>query len=54
VKEDRPADLRFFITDSTKFLEKSGLTWDKNAEQTVQDIYDWIKANEADLKPILS
>jgi CDP-paratose 2-epimerase len=54
VEEDRPADLRFFITDSSKFLEKSGLAWDKNAEQTVQDIYDWIKANEADLKPILS
>ena len=54
VKEDRPADLRFFITDSTKFLKKSGLTWEKNAEQTVQDIYDWIKANEADLKPILA
>jgi len=54
VKEDRPADLRFFITDSTKFLEKSGLTWDKNAEQTVKDIYEWIKDNEADLRSILA
>lgn len=54
VSEDRPADLRFFITDSTKFLEKSGLSWNKNAEQTVQDIYEWIRDNEADLKPILS
>lgn len=54
VKEDRPADLRFFITDSTKFLEKSGLSWQKDARATVQDIHDWIKANEKDLKPILS
>lgn len=54
VKEDRPADLRFFITDSSKFLQQSGLTWTKNAEQTVTDIYHWIRDNEADLKPILS
>lgn len=54
VKEDRPADLRFFITDSTKFLAQSGLKWDKNAKDTVQDIYDWIKANENDLTSILS
>ena len=54
VKEDRPADLRFFITDSTKFLEKSGLSWEKNAERTVQEIYEWIRDNEEDLKPILA
>lgn len=54
VKEDRPADLRFFITDSTKFLQISGLSWDKDATQTVQEIYEWIRDNEADLRPILS
>ena len=53
VKEDRPADLRFFITDSSKFLEKSGLTWDKDAKQTVEDIYNWIKENEKDLKSVI-
>ena len=53
VATDRPADLRFFITDSSKFLKQSGLSWQKNAEQTVRDIYDWIRDNEADLKPIL-
>jgi CDP-paratose 2-epimerase len=52
--EDRPADLRFFITDSSKFLNQSGLNWQKDARQTVKDIYDWIKANEKDLEPILS
>ncbi|MDO8650411.1 MAG: NAD-dependent epimerase/dehydratase family protein [Candidatus Berkelbacteria bacterium] len=54
VKEDRPADLRFFITDSSKFLNKSGLVWKKDANQTVWDIYEWIRDNEAELKPILS
>lgn len=54
VTEDRPADLRFFITDSTKFLEKSGLTWQKDAKQTVSDICEWIRANEPSLKPILA
>jgi len=54
VREDRPADLRFFITDSTKFLELSGLSWEKDTKQTIQDIYEWIRDNEADLKPILS
>lgn len=54
VAENRPADLRFFITDSSKLLKKSGLSWQKNAEQTVKDIYEWIRENEADLKPILA
>jgi CDP-paratose 2-epimerase len=54
VKENRPADLRFFITDSTRFLEKSGLSWRKNGYQTVQDIYEWIRDNEEDLKSILA
>lgn len=54
VAEDRPADLRFFITDSSKFLEQSGLSWQKDAQQTVEDIYSWIKENESDLKSILT
>ncbi len=54
VKEDRPADLRFFITDSRRFLEKSGLKWQKDARTTVQEIYEWIRDNEAQLEPILA
>lgn len=54
VAEDRPADVKLFITDSSKFLEKSGLRWNKGAKATVNDIYEWIKQNEADLKPILT
>jgi CDP-paratose 2-epimerase len=54
VTDDRPADLRFFITDSKKFRDQSGLNWQKDAEATVQDIYEWIRDHEADLKPILT
>lgn len=54
IREDRPADLRFFITDSSKFLNESGLQWTKNARQTVQDIYEWIRENEKDLRGILA
>lgn len=54
VSENRPADLRFFITDSRRFLEKSSLSWEKDAHTTVQEIYQWIKDNEKDLEPILS
>ncbi len=54
VKEDRPADLRFFITDSTRFLKKSGLDWQKDARTTVQEIFEWIRDNEEQLMPILA
>ena len=54
VKEDRPADLRFFITDSTRFLEKSGLKWNKDAHTTVQEIFEWIRDNKEQLEPILA
>ncbi|HLZ15027.1 MAG TPA: NAD-dependent epimerase/dehydratase family protein [Candidatus Saccharimonadales bacterium] len=52
--DERPADLISFITDSRKFKEMSGLTWQKGPRETVQDIYNWIKENEDDLRPILS
>jgi CDP-paratose 2-epimerase len=54
VKEDRPADVKSFVTDSTRFLDRSKLQWQKDAEATVRDIYDWIRQNESALKPILT
>ncbi len=54
VREDRPADVRVYYTDSTKFLKKSGLNWQKDPKDMVDDIYKWIRENEAALKPILS
>lgn len=54
VTENRPADLISFVTDSSKFKQKTGLEWQKGPEETVRDIYEWIKANESALKSILS
>ncbi len=54
VIDERQADLISFITDSRKFKKMSGLTWQKGPKETIQDIYNWIKENEEDLRPILS
>ena len=54
VMEDRPADLKLFITDARKFQAASGWQPQKDARQTVQDIHTWIKENETQLKPILT
>jgi len=53
-KEDRPADVRIFYADSSKFLQKSGLKWQKDIQTMAQDVYQWIADNEAALEPILS
>lgn len=53
VIDERPADLISFVTDSRKFKERSGLTWEKGPRETVKDIFNWIKENEDDLRPIL-
>jgi len=54
VKDNRPADLKMFITDSTKIKKLTGWKPKKNAEETIKDIADWINENKELLKPILS
>jgi len=54
VLEDRPADLKLFITDFSKIRNATGWEPQKDARQTIQDIYSWIKENENQLKTILS
>lgn len=54
IKENRPADVRIYYTDSSKFLKKSGLSWQKDISTMVQDVYGWIRDNEIALKPLLS
>jgi len=54
VPETRTADIRIYITDNTK-VEKH-LNWRPQITpyQVIEDVYQWIKANEAQLKPILA
>jgi len=54
VKENRPADLKLFITDYEKIKKLTGWKPKKNAEETIKDIADWINENKKSLKPILS
>lgn len=54
VAENRPNDVRIYISDCRKFQEASGWQYRKNAKDTFNDIYIWLKENEQILKPILN
>lgn len=54
VKENRPADLISFITDSNKIKKISGWQPKMNAEETISDIAKWISDNKEQLKNILT
>jgi len=54
ITEERQGDVPIFITDSSRIIEKTGWTPKINPQQTLKDIYHWIKDNEEILKPILS
>jgi len=53
VKENRPADLRIYISDNTRIEQEIGWKPEKTAKDIFTDIYHWIKDNEAELKPLL-
>ena len=42
IKENRPADLKLFITDCEKIKKMTGWKPKKNAEETISDIAQWI------------
>lgn len=54
IAETRTADLRMYISDNSKIESEVGWTPEKSVEDIFNDIYLWIKENEAALKPILS
>lgn len=51
--ETRPADLRIFITDNSLIEKETGWKPRRSVEDVFRDIYDWIRANEQQLEPIL-
>jgi CDP-paratose 2-epimerase len=53
-KEDRPADIRIFITDSSRLMAHSGWKPRQSPRQIISDIFDWIKQEEQFLRPILA
>ncbi|MGK5092972.1 NAD-dependent epimerase/dehydratase family protein [Deltaproteobacteria bacterium TL4] len=53
IPENRPADLRLYITDHDYVSQKTGWKPQSLVTQVVQDIARWIEQNHALLKPIL-
>jgi len=51
--QNRPADLRIFITDNSSIEKEIGWKPRKNVETIFSDIFTWIKTNEEQLRPIL-
>jgi len=54
IPEDRAGDIRIYITDNSKVTEKTGWKPEIAVEQIIEEIYDWIKDNSEQLRPILA
>lgn len=54
VSENRPADLKAYISDNTKIEQATGWTPQKGAKEVFRDIFTWINNNEQKLKPYLT
>jgi len=54
IEDDRVGDIRIYITDNSKVTEKTGWKPEITVEQMIEEIYDWIKDNSEQLKPILA
>lgn len=54
VSEDRPNDVKAYITDCRKFENKTGWKIKKDVRQTLTDVYEWIEENKKDLEAILN
>jgi CDP-paratose 2-epimerase len=53
VPENRPADLRIYLTDSRKITAQCGWAPKRDARTTLRDIYDWIKDEESLVRSVL-
>ncbi len=54
VDEDRPGDIRIYITDNSKVTEKTGWKPEITVDQIIEEISIWIKENSEPLRPLLS
>ncbi len=51
--ENRQADLRIFLADCSRLLSKTDWRPKRGVEEIVADVFDWVRANETDLKMLL-
>jgi CDP-paratose 2-epimerase len=54
VLENRPADIKLYLTDNTKVTKTTGWKPQISIETIVEEITEWLKENEEALRPILS
>lgn len=53
VAENRPADIRLYITDNSKVTALTGWKPEIGVEQIVEEIHEWLSENREALEPIL-
>ncbi|WP_375415780.1 NAD-dependent epimerase/dehydratase family protein [uncultured Hymenobacter sp.] len=51
--ETRQADIQLYLTDNARVTQLTGWQPRRLVEQIVTDVYNWLRENEAQLKPIL-
>jgi CDP-paratose 2-epimerase len=54
VAEDRPADMKLYVTDYSKIQKISGWKPKASIEKIAEDVAKWIEDNKEQLRPILS
>lgn len=51
--ENRQADLRIFLADCSKLSGRCGWRPRRDVEKTVSDVFEWVRAHEAALRPLV-
>jgi len=51
--ENRQADIALYLTDNARVAELTGWQPQRSVEQIVTEVYQWLRENETQLKPIL-
>jgi len=51
--ENRQADLRIFLADSSRLFSRTSWRPKRGVEKIVADVFDWVRANENELKPLV-
>ncbi|KPM47958.1 NAD-dependent epimerase/dehydratase family protein [Jiulongibacter sediminis] len=54
ITENRPADIKLYVTDNSKVTERTGWEPEIGIKQIVEEITEWLQAHEEDLRSILS
>ncbi len=54
VPEDRPADIRLYITDNARVTQATGWRPQRNVRAIIEDIHAWIRDYREALRPILT